>query len=361
MPSTETKLSDLIYAAASEGWTRALEGMQAAFRGSHVMLGVAGGPAPAMHGCGVDPAHLAFLTSPEAIRIAGPLQSRMPMNVAFANTDLVSDSEFERSAYYNELVRPVNGFYGLGALMSGAAADFALAICRPRFTGPFASEDKTALQGLLRHMSAALDLATRLQTAELDRAAALGVLDRLVEGVILSDAAGRASFVNTRAGQILSEADGLTLDDAGLAAATPAATRDLRGLIAAMASDSAIEGRRLSLDRPSRRPPLILTVVPITRLGMAIRGVRSPRIAIFIRESDAAALDPRMIAATFRLTPREGEVAALLAGGLDLEAIAARLGLGVGTVRNHLKHAFDKTGAHSQAALVALIRGIVAH
>jgi len=299
--------------------------------------------------------------APEAQRIAAPVQSRMPVNVAFVNTDLMPESEFERSAYYNELVRPMNGFHGLAALMRGSAVDFALAICRPRRAGAFATEDKIALHGVLRHLSAAVGLIARLETAELDRAAALGVLDRLVDGVILADAAGGASFVNTRAGQILSEADGLTLGAAGLAAATAAATRELRGLIAAMAADGAVEGRRLPLERPSRRPPLILTVVPVSRLGMSVPGARAPRVAIFIRESDAAAVDPRVIATTFHLTRREGEVAALLAGGLDLEAIAARLGLGVGTVRNHLKHAFDKTGAHSQAALVALIRGIVAH
>jgi DNA-binding CsgD family transcriptional regulator len=59
------------------------------------------------------------------------------------------------------------------------------------------------------------------------------------------------------------------------------------------------------------------------------------------------------------LTRRESEIAVLLAEGLDLKTIALRLGAGRGTVREHLKHVFEKTGARSQVALVALLRGFV--
>ncbi|HVV78245.1 MAG TPA: helix-turn-helix transcriptional regulator, partial [Pseudolabrys sp.] len=70
------------------------------------------------------------------------------------------------------------------------------------------------------------------------------------------------------------------------------------------------------------------------------------------------ALDRAALADTYRLTCRETEIAALLAGGLALETIAARLGIGIGTARNHLKRVFDKTGTSSQAALVASLRGL---
>jgi DNA-binding CsgD family transcriptional regulator len=47
----------------------------------------------------------------------------------------------------------------------------------------------------------------------------------------------------------------------------------------------------------------------------------------------------------------------LLADGLAVDAIAIRLGVGRGTVRSHLVRLFDKTGARSQTALIALVRG----
>lgn len=54
-----------------------------------------------------------------------------------------------------------------------------------------------------------------------------------------------------------------------------------------------------------------------------------------------------------RLTRREAQVAALLVQGMDTEAIAASLGIGAGTVRNHRKHLYAKLNAGSQGALFA--------
>ncbi|WP_162917402.1 helix-turn-helix domain-containing protein [Dongia deserti] len=59
----------------------------------------------------------------------------------------------------------------------------------------------------------------------------------------------------------------------------------------------------------------------------------------------------------FHLTQREADVACLLASGVQLNAIAAALDVGLGTVRFHLKQAYQKTGTNSQAALVAVAHG----
>ena len=167
-------------------------------------------------------------------------------------------------------------------------------------------------------------------------------------------------MLNASAERIIAEADGLTIDSVGLAGATPAATRHLRNAIAATGRDTAIDVQRIRLERPSRRLPLLLTVLPIWRFGAAVPGVGSARVAVFITAPDAPLpIDRIMFAETFRLTQRESEIAVLLADGFDLETIASRLGLGRRTVRDHLQHVFEKTGARSQPALVALLRGFV--
>ncbi len=61
------------------------------------------------------------------------------------------------------------------------------------------------------------------------------------------------------------------------------------------------------------------------------------------------------------LTERESEILALLAQGLSNKAIAARLYLAEGTVKNYVSNIFDKLGVsdRTQAALWARERGIV--
>ena len=55
-----------------------------------------------------------------------------------------------------------------------------------------------------------------------------------------------------------------------------------------------------------------------------------------------------------RLTRRERQVAELLLQGLDTEAIAAELGIGSGTVKNHRKHLYGKLRLGSRAELFSL-------
>ncbi|HLC07752.1 MAG TPA: helix-turn-helix transcriptional regulator, partial [Methyloceanibacter sp.] len=157
--------------------------------------------------------------------------------------------------------------------------------------------------------------------------------------------------------RLAAEADGLTLNGA-LVGATAETTRRLRAAIAQIASDAATEPLRLALDRPSHRPPLQLTLLPIWRLGAVVPGAGNAAVAIFVTAPEAApAINRQMIADAFLMTKRESEVAALLAEGLDLQAIARALGIEGTAVRQYLKRVFGKTGVHTQAALVALVRG----
>lgn len=69
---------------------------------------------------------------------------------------------------------------------------------------------------------------------------------------------------------------------------------------------------------------------------------------------------PRPSTAT--LTEREREVLNLLAPGATTQAIATALVLSLHTVRNHVRNALTKMGAHSrlEAVAIALREGLVA-
>ena len=62
------------------------------------------------------------------------------------------------------------------------------------------------------------------------------------------------------------------------------------------------------------------------------------------------------------LTPRDREILALIAAGIDTKEIAARTGLTVNTVRGHVQSVIEKLDAHSrlEAVLRAAALGLVA-
>ncbi|HEX4059296.1 MAG TPA: response regulator transcription factor [Galbitalea sp.] len=61
------------------------------------------------------------------------------------------------------------------------------------------------------------------------------------------------------------------------------------------------------------------------------------------------------LAARFNLTPREDEVLELIAEGLSNSEIAARLYVGVATVKTHINAIFAKLGVRDRAQAIALV------
>jgi len=82
----------------------------------------------------------------------------------------------------------------------------------------------------------------------------------------------------------------------------------------------------------------------------ATRELGEPMIVVRVPER-AAELDGVL----GRLTPREKEIAELVAQGLLNKQIALRLGLTLATIKDHLHNVLEKTGLQNRAALAAAV------
>jgi len=82
----------------------------------------------------------------------------------------------------------------------------------------------------------------------------------------------------------------------------------------------------------------------------------SPRVAgALVRRVAAVAAERRQVMPHHALTLRECEIADLLREGLSNKEIAARLLLGVSTVKNHVHNVLTKVNARSRSEAVALL------
>ena len=354
-----------LYAAAlaREDWTSVLGEVRDAFAGHHVLLSThdfATGQVPFFASSGLEEEHCARILSEEAWHMASPFFGVIRPGTALPRGALASDSDFARSPFYNEILRPARGFHSVGAFVRGPGSLMAnINICRPPYAAAYDAPDAATLQTMLPHIAMALEVQARMTAAGGRNRSLEGLLDRFAVAALVSDQSARPSFANARAEALLAAADGLARSPTGLVAATPALTHELHAGIARVAvgnGDGRIAPVRLRLQRPSQRPALRVTLTPAW--GLDPDGAGS--VALLVTEPDAPPpVDKEALAETFHLTRREADVACLLAGGADLPAIAAALDLGIGTIRFHLKHVFQKTGTANQAALVALARGFI--
>lgn len=284
------------------------------------------------------------------------------MSRIVTSEDLVTRAEETRSGFYREWLRHLGIHHMLGAVFPATDGMIGvLGIHRPRGAGAYTPAERRQASLVLPHLQRALRLGQRLAGRSRLEAAAVEALDRLDTGVLVVDASCRIVHASAMARSLLSENAELAVVRGRFGLRPPALHDRLRTLVGA-AMDVA-SGRMaqaataLSVPR-AHRMPLALEVAPLGPSACPL-GEQQPFCLILIRDPQAPVAVARL-RDLFGLTPTEGLVAAALAQGRPLEDIAAGLGIGMATVRSHLKRLLAKTGTHRQAEAVALMARSVA-
>jgi DNA-binding CsgD family transcriptional regulator len=188
----------------------------------------------------------------------------------------------------------------------------------------------------------------------------IALLDVLPMGVILLDAQGNVLETNQRAAAMLRADDGLGQEKTSLRAATPAATRALRGIVSrtvtAGSNDTDESDNLLLLPRPSGQHRLEVLVVPIPPNAAHLFTPTCPAAVVFVGDPERRTVLPeRTLGKCYDLTPTEARIAIDLSHGETVAEIACRLGVKAETVRWHVKQILAKTGTRRQAELVRLL------
>lgn len=103
----------------------------------------------------------------------------------------------------------------------------------------------------------------------------------------------------------------------------------------------------------------IVAVLPLRGVAREVFSSAAAFVTIMdIARKPAEIRSLKMIGESLQLTSRETAIAGCVATGRNLSVIAQELGIGVGTVRNHLKSVMQKASVHSQAELASLISNL---
>lgn len=204
---------------------------------------------------------------------------------------------------------------------------------------PFTGTDLASARLVGEQLGLATERALRFELTGARCHALERALDRVPEGVVVTDLDARLLFQNRSARNDWNVG---STDDAGL-------PQTIASCIAETMEDFRLRGRRVSLrkieDPATRREALVKTYRLSERDSTAVS-------LIFACQNEDAG---RRLPVWDVLTKREQEIAQLVSDGLTTKQIAAQAYISENTVKQHLKRVFAKTDVSNRAELVQLI------
>lgn len=294
--------------------------------------------------------------------IAQRIEEAHPKTLVSYSHEVISDSELQKSEYYNDYLRPNHLFYTFGITIDlGLETPSVISSLRPKSAGPFGETEASILTALMPHIRQALRLNRqfgRLRSETEGLHTALNAFDVALFGL---NANGMVVFHNHSAQEIIRAGDGVVLSKGRLVATHSVQNADLQNLLMRTADtgngSGTCAGGAVLLTRKSGKPPLRLSIVPFSpsHSDDFSKVVTLVFVADLARPSQSRATALRALHA---LTPTEAKLADCLIEGLELKVAAERLRLTENTARFHLKQIFRKSGVRSQSALIRLSLGI---
>jgi DNA-binding CsgD family transcriptional regulator len=284
---------------------------------------------------------------------------RVP-GIVHVGQELVPDAELTETRFYREWLEPQGLFYRLSAVLLREGASLCyFATLRGRKDSLFGFDKIRLCRTLAPHLRSAVQMRRQLAMLEVERNAAVEVLDRLPTAVVLCDPSGAPVIVNGAARKILAGDDGLVVRGGKLATRRQSETDALESLISGAASAARGAGDRsggtLPVSRASGLRPFSVLVSPM-RAPSAVPGHRRIAAALFISDPESVTLtNEERLLQLYGLTRAESRLAAKLAQGRSLEEAAGMLNITTQTARGYIKRILCKTGTKRQVELVRLL------
>ena len=289
-----------------------------------------------------------------------PRVMRLPDSQMVRACDVYTELERKASPTYNELLVRTGARNGLQMRMDldgPNELDIVWVTANPSGPDGWNTSQIDMIQRLLPHVRQFVRVRQALAGADALNSSLTALLDDAMVGVIYLGRRGVILETNTRAREILRRADGLQDRDGVLRGSAAADDARLGRLLA-----DALPGHgrqpvsgSMTVERSLLLPRLVVHVNPIPAGPMDF-GARSAVVLVLLVDPGArTAIDADLVAATFRLTRAESQVAAALAEGNTVREIAAATFRAESSVRWLVKQIHAKLGISRQADLVRLV------
>ena len=279
-----------------------------------------------------------------------------PPGTVRLGTEILEPAILRQTRLYMAMLMPWRLEHFLfGAITTGSQASAFLSLARTDRETDFAADDKDLVsQLLLAHLRRSIIMQRELASLRGVHRSLATALEHAPAGAITFNGLGQPVDVNAEAWDLCSAGDGLMLRDGTLQAADPAVTAQLdRALESALCLASG------GLVAPP--PPILVTrrsgqpAFQVTFSPLGVQGSPAVIAVINAHPRSRAGSATTGIPSSLGLSGAELRLCEALIQGQTLLEAATSLNISRNTAKTHLARIFDKTGVHSQSALIRLL------
>lgn len=266
---------------------------------------------------------------------------------------LFAPGELERTAFYQDVLAPLDVYHSMGICLDVGPSHelLAISVSRDQHRPGFEPEAMQLAQRLMPHLRNVHQLQQRLQHLE----GTSSVMDRVSYGIWLLGGDGGVIKENAAAQGLLADRHGgIRKSGAELLAAWRVDRAELQGAIESGISRTAARRSDFLLHDEAGQAWAACTVHPLQRNTLDAWLPAEQPACILLVHPLAASLtaSATSVRDVFGLTPAEAELAEILLQQGSLAGCADKLGKSHETLRSQLKALFAKTETHSQAELI---------
>jgi DNA-binding CsgD family transcriptional regulator len=284
------------------------------------------------------------------------IAERMQPGFVVTNGDVIDESAFRRTEFFNGWARPQGLCCPATVVLSRRSDRYCpLTLVMPDGKGDVSRADLRWLRGLVPDLVRAMEITVDLDARSLDYYFIDAAMEGSNLGLVALDEHGRIVYANSVAETRLHRELGIKQRQGRLSGTTPEIDGQLEQAVS-LAYASKTFGRDIRIEAKGR-PPLAVKVIPMaSEHGFAKVIPRRPVVLLIFRDVPLG-IDHRLryIGEAYRLTPAECRVLAAVADGTDMKSTASRLSISMATLKTHLTRIFSKTRTSRQNALISLV------
>jgi DNA-binding CsgD family transcriptional regulator/PAS domain-containing protein len=303
------------------------------------------------------PHEMPYLDHYAALSPRIPHALRQPQGQVVWEYLVADESEMTRSPFYTEFLAPLGMKYAAAGILHTPKTEFAAcAIQRSPQQGHVGDPEISLIRRLVPHLSQALDMSRRLETASRSQLPLERVLDLLGDGVALISINGSVVYTNISLRALIDRKDGVRLHRGYIEFDDAPARDQFRGATAAVTAHVAAECSSYDFvaHRRTAAPPYFISVRRLPRSEVTLAVVGEPIAIVFVRDPmEQGTATVQILRSVFGLTEAEASLARAIQTGISPLEYARNRSLSTNTVYTHLRRVREKTGCRRLSELIA--------